>query len=213
MEELLQQLVKYIRKHNEKLIIGISGHGASGKTTFATKLMELLEQDVTYMNTDPYIDTTIRKYSKIEYEYEGESYLYKMTACHPGAHHTLALARDITMLRDGLDMYTIGTHYRESELISASRNVIIIEGMSVAFVDPSLFDLKIFLYTDGDTEFSRRTVRDVEERGANISFLNDSHKQRRIQYELFMHHYHENFDIVVNNSNDGFKIERNSLSI
>lgn len=84
--------------------------------------------------------------------------------------------------------------------------------MSVAFTNPDLFDLKIYLYTDGETELMRRSFRDVTERRVNLNFLRQSHEERRIQYELFMHPYHQNFDIVIRNSNEGFFLEKDNLN-
>ena len=208
MEKLLYKLANLINKKDEKIIIGISGHGASGKTTFANNLVKLLVNDVNYINTDPYIITDVRKFTSIDYEYNNENYTYKMTACHPAAHNLLALERDIMMIKDSLDFYTIGTHYLKSTLISTRNNTNIVEGMSVAFLNPNLFDLKVFLYTDGETELIRRGVRDVSERGADFNYLKQSHEQRRIQYDLFMHPYHKNFDIVIKNSNEEFTIEK-----
>jgi uridine kinase len=131
-----------------------------------------------------------------------------MTACHRAAHHLLALERDINMMKDGLDFYSIGTSYANSTFISSKNNVNIVEGMSVAFINPDLFDLKVYLYTDGETEFVRRSIRDISERGMDINFLKQSHEERRIQYELFMHPYHQHFDIVIKNSNESFVIEK-----
>ena len=54
------------------------------------------------------------------------------------------------MVIDGLDFYTIDTHYMKSELISSQKKITIVEGMSVAFLNPDLFDLKIYFYTDGE---------------------------------------------------------------
>jgi uridine kinase len=213
MDRILHEIVNLINNKDKKIIIGISGHGASGKTTFANKLVKLLEQkDVNYINTDPYIiGSNIRKYTVLDYEYKNENHHYKMTACHPTAHNLSALERDINMIRDGLDFYTIGTHYLKSTLISSRNKVNIVEGMSVAFINPNLFDLKVYLYTDGETELIRRGVRDVSERGTDINFIRQSHEERRIQYDLFMHPYHKNFDIVLKNSNEEFFLEKELL--
>lgn len=201
MEQELQRITDWIGGQSERVIIGISGHGASGKTTFAGELIRRLGQEsINYLNTDPYIiGSDLRKYAMIEYEYGGGHYRDKMTACHPSAHHVTALERDIRMLRDGLDLYSIGTHYSKSTRLTPDRRINIVEGMSVAFTDPALYDLRIYLYTDGETELERRGVRDVAERGTELQYLLKSHKQRRIQYELFMHPYHENFDVVIRN--------------
>lgn len=210
MENVLQEVANFISKNENRVIIGISGHGASGKTTFATKLLKMLEpNDVNYLNTDPYIiGSDLRMYSSINYEYNSENHHSKMTACHPAAHNILALQRDVTMIKDGLDFYTIDTHYKNSTLISSQYIGNIVEGMSVAFVNPDLFDLKIYLYTDGETEFQRRSVRDVSERGTSLNYLRESHEERRIQYELFMHPYHQNFDVVIKSINGEYVLEK-----
>ncbi|MEK4517456.1 phosphoribulokinase [Paenibacillus sp. FSL H8-0122] len=201
MEQELQRIVKWISGQTGRVIIGISGHGASGKTTFASHLISLLGQEnVNLLNTDPYIiGSSLRKYAMIDYEYHNEQYRDKMTACHLLAHNVAALERDIRMLRDGLGLYTMDTHYTKSTLLSSRNKINIVEGMSVAFTDPGLYDLKVYLHTDGETELRRRGIRDVAERGTDIGYLMKSHEQRRIQYELFMHPYHEKFEIVIRN--------------
>lgn len=201
MDQELHRIAKWISGQAARVIVGISGHGASGKTTFAHNLISLLGQEnVNVLNTDPYIiGSDLRRYAMIDYEYNNEHHRDKMTACHPAAHNVAALERDIRMLRDGLDLYTIGTHYSKSTLLSSDNKINIVEGMSVAFTDPSLYDLKVYLYTDGETELRRRGIRDVAERGTDIQYLMKSHEQRRIQYDLFMHPYHEKFDIVIRN--------------
>ncbi|MEK5068696.1 uridine kinase family protein [Sporosarcina sp. FSL K6-1508] len=213
MDRILDEIANWINNTDQKVMIGISGHGASGKTTFANKLVKLLEQkDINFINTDPYIiGSNLRKYTVLDYEYNNEEHHYKMTACHPTAHNLSALERDINMIRDGLDFYTIGTHYRESTLISSQNKVNIVEGMSIAFINPMLFDLTIYLYTDGETELNRRGIRDVSERGIDIHYLRQSHEERRIQYDLFMHPYHRNFDVVLKNSNEEFFLEKDDL--
>ena len=105
MDRFLQEIVNWTRKTDEQILIGISGHGAAGKTTFANKLATLLnENEVNYMNTDPYmISSEVRKHAVIDYTYQNENHCYKMTAYHPSAHHLHSLERDVQMVRDGLD--------------------------------------------------------------------------------------------------------------
>lgn len=212
MDDILFQIAKLIKSYKEKVIIGISGHGAFGKTTFANNLMKLLDEDkVNYVNTDSYIigSSSVRKYTEIDYEYKNEKHTYKMTACHPGAHNISALERDINMIKKSLEFYTLDTHYEKSYLVSSKNKINIIEGMSVAFTDSDLFDVKIFLYTDGETEIMRRSSRDILERGTKLDYLKRSHEERRIQYDIFMHPHRKDFDIVIKNTNEDYFIERN----
>lgn len=215
MDKIFNDIANLIKTEDRKIIIGISGHGASGKTTFANKLVKFIgHKEVNYIHTDPYIiGSNLRKYTVLNYKYKNKNHHYKMTACHPSAHNLSALERDISMIKSGLNFYTIGTHYNKSTLISSQNKVNIVEGMSVAFINPNLFDLKIYLYTDGETEFDRRAVRDVSERDTDINYLKQSHEERRIQYELFMHPYHRNFDIVLKSSNEELLVEKNSFRL
>lgn len=210
MDKLMREILSWIKTTNEQLVIGISGHGAAGKTTFTNRLLNLLDNnEINYLNTDPYIvSSTIRKHAVIDYTYQNENHRYKMTACHPSAHHLPSLERDVQMVRAGLDFYTIATHYKESELLSSKNKVTIVEGMSAAFIDPDLFDLKIYFYTDGETELKRRSGRDVVERGTDINYLKQSHEERRIQYEVFMHPYSQHFDIIIKTSEEEMYLEK-----
>lgn len=214
LENILQSIASWINQQDKKIVIGISGHGASGKTTFSDSLIDLLTNPkISYLNTDPYIVTSgVRKYSVINYLSDKKTHTYKMTACHPNAHHISALERDINMLKSGMDLQTIDVPYLRSKLLSARNALTIVEGMSVAFADQELFDLSIYLYTDGQTEFTRRSQRDISERGSTLENLLHSHEERRIQYEVFMHPYSKYFDIVINSSTDKVIIEKNLLS-
>lgn len=70
-----------------------------------------------------------------------------------------------------------------------------------------------YFYKSGETELERRYSRDVEERGTNINYLNQSHNERRIQYEVVMHPYNENFDIIIKSNQRTFTIEKNTLNL
>jgi uridine kinase len=212
MIKLIQEIKHWIENSEKKLIIGISGHGAAGKTTFAHKLMEELKYDVNYLNTDPYIvSSSIRKFAVINYKYKETIHHFKMTACHPAAHHVPFLERDVLMLKENMNLRTVDTHYLKSKILSSQNKLTIVEGMSVAFANPKLFDLLIYFYTDGDTELERRLGRDIEERGTDIDYLNQSHNERRIQYEVFMHPYSKHFDIIIKSTKETIFVEKNTF--
>ncbi|NRG46196.1 phosphoribulokinase, partial [Bacillus sp. CRN 9] len=110
MDKIFNDIANLIKTEDRKIIIGISGHGASGKTTFANKLVKFIgHKEVNYINTDPYIiGSNLRKYTVLNYKYKNKNHHYKMTACHPYAHNLSALERDISMIKSGLNFYTIG---------------------------------------------------------------------------------------------------------
>lgn len=58
----------------------------------------------------------------------------------------------------------------KSELISSKNQLTIVEGMSATFIDSELFDLKIYFYTEGETELARRYSRD--QKWTKREFLN-----------------------------------------
>ncbi|MGN7476327.1 uridine kinase family protein [Solibacillus silvestris] len=204
MQQLLEEVKDWTLKSDKRLLIGISGHGAAGKSTFASDLKNLLNPEETNLfTTDPYIIASeVRNHTIMTYNYENEEHRYKMTACHRAAHHLPSLERDVQMIKDGAGFFTIDAHYARREWMSPENRITIVEGMSVAFIEPELFDLLIYFFTDGETEFQRRAVRDINERGMQMERLRHSHHERRIQYELFMHPYHRDFDIIVKNSSE-----------
>jgi uridine kinase len=212
MNTIIQEIIRWIYNSDKNLIIGISGHGAAGKTTFAHMLMEELKCEVNYLNTDPYIiSSSLRKYAIIDYIYKGTLHRFKMTACHPAAHHVPFLERDLLMLKENMNLRTIETHYLKSEILSTQNKLTIVEGMSVAFANPELFDILIYFYTDDDTELERRFGRDIGERGTDIDYLKQSHNERRIQYKIFMHPYSKNFDIIIKSNKEIINVEKNTF--
>ncbi|WP_208560565.1 uridine kinase family protein [Marinilactibacillus kalidii] len=210
MDKLTQIIINQIEQLSKPIIIGISGHGASGKTTLALSLIDKLGKDfVNYLNTDPYIvSAAVRKHTKITYNYFGKDHTYKMTACHPAAHHTLALERDLFMIKEGYALKTMNVPYLKQTILSSEKQITLVEGMSVAFIEPDLLDYAIYLYSDDETEWLRRNERDLKERGSSLAFLADSHAERRIQYQTFMHPFSQLFNLVADTSQDQIKIER-----
>lgn len=214
MSEVINDLAGHLKQQEGPYIVGISGHGGAGKTTFAEQLLIALDDEAQYLNTDVYITSRQLRYNTVmSYNYKGEQRSAKMTASHAGAHHVPSLERDIRMLREQRELLTIDAPYEKSRLITCKYAVSIIEGMTVAFCDPQLFDLTIYIYCDEATEYSRRSRRDVEERGISMEVLSRSQTERRIQYENFMHPLSSKFRIIINTSQDKFSVEKFELQL
>lgn len=155
-ERLLDSLVKKIQA-KEWQTIGIYGHGGSGKTTFAKALCERLDlMKVNLLETDPYVIGSPRGLV-VPKDSPGQ----KVTACLSSAHELASLERDIQALQAGMDIRTIDKPWTPSHILSGAKPILIVEGMSVAFLPKFLFDQTICFYTDDHTELERRLSRDV----------------------------------------------------
>ena len=96
-KELIKRLVSEIESGKIKTL-GIYGHGASGKSTFAQELYQALDAEkVNLLETDPYIISG--RHLVVPKEIPDQ----KVTACLPVAHELASLQRDILALQAGMD--------------------------------------------------------------------------------------------------------------
>lgn len=202
-ERLVDSLVKKIQL-GELRTLGIYGHGGSGKTTFTKALCERLDLAiVNLLETDPYIISSSRDLV-VPKDHPNQ----KVTACLSSAHELASLERDIQALQAGMDIRTIDKPWSPSHILSGNKSILIVEGMSVAFLPKSLFDQTICFYTDDETELDRRLSRDVAQRNREIDFIYRTHQIRREQYHQYYQPMEGEADILVNTSQDQFRIEK-----
>lgn len=135
----------------------------------------------------------------------------RVTACLPIAHELVSLARDIQALQKGMNLLTIDcSPWAPQTVLSGDKPILIVEGMSSAFLDKDLFDLSIACYTDPETELNRRLARDVTERGGIEEQIRAGEVVRQDQYQTYYQHLLDQADILINQSGDGFVVERMS---
>ena len=200
-KELVDKLVSEIETGKVKTL-GIYGHGASGKSIFAKELFQALDSEkVNLLETDPYI--TSNRHLVVPKELPDQ----KVTACLPVAHELASLQRDIIALQAGMDILTIDEPWKPSEVLSGSKPILLVEGMSVGFLPKELFDKTICFYTDEETELKRRLARDTTMRNRDASFILASHQMRREQYLRYYRETESKADILVDQSEDKFKIK------
>lgn len=201
-KDLIKQLVSEIEAGKVKTL-GIYGHGASGKSTFAQELYQTLDSaKVNLLETDPYIASN--RHLVVPKETPDQ----KVTACLPVAHELASLQRDILALQAGMDVLTIEEPWKVSEVLSGAKPILIVEGMSVGFLPKELFDKTICFYTDEDTELKRRLARDTTVRNRDASVILASHQMRREQYLRYYKKTESRADILVNQSEDKFDVKR-----
>ena len=204
-KDLIDQLVSEIEKGKVRTL-GIYGHGASGKSTFAQELYQTLDSaKVNLLETDPYIASN--RHLVVPKETPDQ----KVTACLPVAHELVSLERDILALKAGMDILTIEEPWKASEVLSGAKPILIVEGMSVGFLPKELFDKTICFYTDEETELKRRLARDTTVRNRDASFILASHQMRREQYLLYYKETESKADILVDQSEGKFELKRTQL--
>ena len=206
-KDLIKQLVSEIEAGKVKTL-GIYGHGASGKSTFAQELYQALDSTtVNLLETDPYI--TSGRHLVVPKDAPNQ----KVTACLPVAHELASLRRDILALQAGMDVLTIEEPWKASEVLSGAKPVLIVEGMSVGFLPKELFDKTICFYTDEETELKRRLARDTTVRNRDVSFIFASHQMRREQYLQYYKETESRADILVDQSEGKFEVKRSQFII
>ncbi|MFC5680555.1 uridine kinase family protein [Streptococcus downii] len=200
-KDLIEQLVSEIETGKVKTL-GIYGHGASGKSTFAQELYQALDSTkVNLLETDPYI--TSKRHLVVPKQAPDQ----KVTACLPVAHELASLQRDILALQAGMDVLTIDEPWKTSEVLSGAKPILIVEGMSVGFLPKELFDKTICFYTDAETELERRLARDTTVRKRDASIILDTHKERRDQYNRYYKATESQADILVDQSGNKFQVK------
>ena len=203
-EKLLERLAAYL-SDDQKHTLRIYGHGASGKSTFARKLQLILgEERANLLATDPYV--IVGEYrdllSSKDFPHQ------KVTACLPAVYELSSLERDIRALQSGLDILTIGTAWASSLRLSAQKPILIVEGMSAAFLPKNLFDLSICFHTDEGTELERRLARDTAVRGRDVHWIRQAHTSRRQQYEHYYKIYQDKAEVLISQTGQGFRIDQ-----
>ena len=164
------------------------------------------EERANLLETDPYVITGEYRDLLSSKDFPHQ----KVTACIPAVHELGSLERDICALQSGLDILTIGTAWSPSLRLSAQKPVLIVEGMSAAFLPESLFDLSICFYTDDQTELERRLARDVAVRERRPDWIKQTHLARREQYIHFYQPYLAAAGLVICQSGNSFRIEKDS---
>lgn len=155
------------------LIIAISGASASGKSLFARRFAEVLNQDLkdqsqakaSILGEDSYY----RPQSHLTVEQRAS-----LNFDHPDAIDSELLARHLAQLKQGQSIerpvYCYKTHDRIGSIPQLPCEVVIVEGLHLLGRKnfDALIDLKIFIETPLDICLLRRALRDTSERGRTV---------------------------------------------
>ena len=147
------------------ITVGIMGGSASGKTTFATALANLLSD---YSPITLHQDSYFRDWS----EYTPEEREKVVTANHPDAVRWEVLITDVEKLRSRNPIETPtprtrAAHRGDEKKVIQPSDVVIVEGHLIYWNEHlrDLIDIKLFLDVDAHERVLRRMLRDVGKSG------------------------------------------------
>ena len=178
------------------LIIGICGASASGKSTLAKGIADMLGGRAQVISMDAYYknhpELSMEQKRRLNYDV-------------PEAFATDEFYNDILALRDGNPITTKGydfaTHSRaDRDTLIMPHDVLILEGIHV-FADPrllSMMDIKFYVDVDADTCLARRVERDIVYRKRDVKDVCRQYLATvKPSFDKIIHHYKEHCDVCV----------------
>ncbi len=184
-------------------LVGIAGGSGSGKTTFAKKIMQrvnndpgvaLIHQDAYYL-PEPPNELKIHGASNFD---------------HPGAFDWPLLKDHLHRLKAGERVptpvydYTISRRSKNVEPVGPCKTIIL-EGIFTLWDEEirDLFDLKIYLNVEADIRFIRRLHRDVRERGRSLDgIIRQYYDTVRPMHHEFLEPTRQYADVIVGEESD-----------
>lgn len=184
-------------------LIGIAGGSGSGKTTFAKKVIKLVNSDnLSVLHMDSYYLHDQPQYLETKSE--------RPNFDHPHSFDWDLLKNHLQSLKTGkgidVPIYDFKTNSRteQTERIEAE-GVILFEGIFTLF-DKEIredLDIKCFLHVDADIRFTRRLHRDVNERGRSLeSVISQYYETVRPMYQKYLEPQKQFADFTVGEETD-----------
>jgi uridine kinase len=180
-----------------RVIVGIAGGSAAGKTTLARALAEDLGVErILHLQQDWYY----RDLSHIEPGVRA--------ACnfdHPEALEMRLLRQHLHSLRRGeavrVPTYDFATHTRLGDWhLLVPQEVVLVEG-TLILADPALrrlLDIRVYVDAPRETRLGRRLTRDVAERGRDVASCLEQHRRTVWpMHELYVEPSRRHADLVV----------------
>ena len=163
---------RLINTPTKRLLIGITGESASGKSTICREIKRVIEElamPVSVLSTDNYfndISALIQKYGTFDNLRDNG---YDVDA--PTSFQLGVLKEDLTDLADGFDIKApiylpngTGISVPQAQEVK-SRKVVVVEGIATMYETvKDVFDIKIYVETDNSIRKERFISRACEER-------------------------------------------------
>lgn len=163
---------RLINNPAKRLLVGITGESASGKSTICREIKNVIEQlalPVSVLSTDNYfndISELIKKYGSFDNLTDNG---YDVDA--PSSFQLSLLKEDLEMLSNGYDIMApkyipngTGVSVPKAQKINSNK-IVVVEGIATMYEDvKDLFDVKIYIETDNNIRRERFIKRAITER-------------------------------------------------
>ena len=201
---------RLINKPAKRLLIGVTGESASGKSTICHEIKNVIEQlamPVTVLSTDNYfndISALINKYGSFDNLRDNG---YDVDA--PTSFQLDTLRSDLEDLSDGLDikapMYLPnGTGVSMPKAIDIpAQKIIVVEGIATMYESvKDVFDIKIYVETENELRKNRFMTRAVEERNQSTDNAEKHWNYIAQAGEKYVKPFRKEADLVINGNSD-----------
>lgn len=201
---------RIINNPSKRLLIGVTGESASGKSTICSEIQNVIGQfdmPVTVLSTDNYfkdISDLINKYGSFDNVRDSG---YDVDA--PTSFQLDILRQDLEDLSVGLDvkapMYLPnGTGISVPDAIDVkSQKVIVVEGIATMYEEvKDVFDIKIYVETDNELRRSRFVSRAIEERNQDEENALKHWNYISQAGEKYVKPFRKEADLVLNGNSD-----------
>ena len=193
-------------------IIAIAGGSGSGKSTFASRLLNQFPESVSLVSCDNY------------YKAQDHLPLEERRLLNYDAPESLEfdlMAKHLRALKEGeavdCPVYDYALHTRSNKVERIEpRPVIIVDGILI-LSDPALrklFDLMIYVEADADERILRRARRDMETRGRQIDDIMHQYLSTvKPMHETYVEPSKKHADIILNGGLNPVALELMSCKI
>jgi uridine kinase len=201
---------RIINNPSKRLLIGVTGESASGKSTICSEIQNVIGQfnmPVTVLSTDNYfndISDLINKYGSFDNVRDSG---YDVDA--PSSFQLDILREDLESLSVGIDikapMYLPnGTGVSVPNAFEVkSQKIIVVEGIATMYEEvKDIFDIKIYVETENELRRSRFISRAIEERNQDEENALKHWNYISNAGEKYVKPFRKEADLVLNGNSD-----------
>lgn len=201
---------RLIQNPNKRIMIGITGESASGKSTICNQIRNVIKKfnmPVTILTTDNYfndISSLIAKYGSFDalrdHGYDVDS---------PNSFQMDILHEDLIKISQGENIYCpeyllngTGVSVPHAKFVPSNK-IIVVEGMASMYGDnKDIYDVKVYVETDLDIRHERFLTRAYTERNQDLENAKKHWEYIIGAGEKYVKPYRADADVILNGDSD-----------